>query len=182
MAQSKMAIISRSPLLFPTDNIARSSMTTKFGQLFLESSSQGLTKCHLGGNSIGNNLNHNKNSNSFSLKIIKEAKKQLKIYFKNPQIKFDLPLDFSGTDFQLKVWKTLKRVSSGKTISYQDLAIKIGLDNGQRAIGGAVNKNPLMIFIPCHRVIQKNGSIGGFAVSVSIKEALLFHECRRFFL
>lgn len=157
-------------------------MTTKFGQFFLESSPQGLRKCYLGRDNFINSLNPNKSIDPLALEIIKEAKKQLNQYFITPQMKFDLPLDFSGTDFQVKVWRRLKQVPSGQTLSYQDLAKKVGVENGQRAIGGAVNKNPLMIFIPCHRIIKKNGSIGGFAVSLSIKEALLWHEGRRFLL
>ena len=75
--------------------------------------------------------------------------------------------------FQKKVWKELQKIQYGKTKSYSEIAVAIGNRNAQRAIGSACNKNPIMIIIPCHRVISKNGKLGGFVYGNSVKQKLL---------
>jgi O-6-methylguanine DNA methyltransferase len=80
------------------------------------------------------------------------------------------------SDFQLTVYKALAKISAGKTISYQELAKKIGKPKAARAVGNALNKNPFPIVIPCHRVVKSNGEIGGFAAGIKTKKALLKKE------
>lgn len=108
--------------------------------------------------------------------ILKMAEKQLKEYVAKKRTEFDLPLDFQGTDFQKKVWKLLLKIPYGKTVSYKDLALKMGGTRFSRAVGGAVGKNPLAVFIPCHRVLATNGGIGGFSGGLSMKRKLLAIE------
>ena len=84
---------------------------------------------------------------------------ELKAYFANPRHRFKLALQPQGTPFQQAVWKALQAIPSGKTLTYQDLALK--LKTSARAVGNACRKNPLPIFIPCHRVVAKSG-LGGF--------------------
>ncbi len=108
--------------------------------------------------------------------ILKDAEKQLKEFIAGKRTKFDLPLKFEGTDFQNKVWKELLKIPFGKTVSYKDLAIKMGGTRFSRAVGGAVGKNPLAVFIPCHRVLATNGSIGGFSGGLPMKRKLLAIE------
>ena len=84
----------------------------------------------------------------------------------------NIPLP-KGTDFQQKIWQALLDVPYGSTVSYQDIAIAAGSPQGARAAGNALNKNPLPLIIPCHRVINKNGTIGGFGSRIDIKKHLL---------
>ncbi len=92
-------------------------------------------------------------------KELKPILAELKTYFANPHHRFKLALQPQGTIFQKAVWKALQAIPSGTTLTYQDLAIK--LKTSARAVGNACRKNPLPIFIPCHRVVAKNG-LGGF--------------------
>ena len=84
--------------------------------------------------------------------------------------------DLEGTPFQVKVWKKLCAIPSGKTVSYGQLAASIGMPKAARAVGGAVGSNPVPILIPCHRVIGENGSLTGFGLGLPMKRALLDHE------
>ncbi|MCK9332637.1 MAG: methylated-DNA--[protein]-cysteine S-methyltransferase [Candidatus Cloacimonetes bacterium] len=102
--------------------------------------------------------------------------RQFDEYFKGVRKQFDLPFFATGTPFQLMVWEELLKIPYGKTICYQDLASRIGNPPAQRAVGNALNKNPMAIIIPCHRVIAKSGEIGGFAVGKKIKRMLLAIE------
>lgn len=104
--------------------------------------------------------------------ILLEAKKQMSNYFLKPTT-FSLPLKPKGTPFQQKIFDKLLEIPYGKTLSYSDIAAMIESPKSSRAVGQAVNKNPLMIIIPCHRVIGKNGSLVGYNGGLHIKEALL---------
>ena len=106
-------------------------------------------------------------------KLVQSAINQLDEYFEGKRTTFSLPLNPKGTPFQKRVWSELIKIPYGKTVSYQDIAIKLGNKNLTRAVGGANNKNPIIILIPCHRVIGKNGNLTGFACGVEIKEKLL---------
>ncbi|MBR6163209.1 methylated-DNA--[bacterium] len=108
-----------------------------------------------------------------SEKLVQSAIKELDEYFKGKRKTFSLPLNPKGTPFQKRVWEELRKIPYGKTVSYQDIALRLGNKNLTRAVGGANNKNPIIILIPCHRVIGKNGTLTGFACGVDIKEKLL---------
>lgn len=108
--------------------------------------------------------------------ILEAAALQLKEYFSGKRTSFDLPLDFKGTDFQVSVWKALRKIPFGKTWSYSDLAKAVKSPRAVRAVGTANSKNPLSIIIPCHRVIAKDGSLAGFGGGVQNKAFLLTHE------
>jgi methylated-DNA-[protein]-cysteine S-methyltransferase len=101
---------------------------------------------------------------------------ELEEYFQGKRHRFTMPLYLQGTPFQIEVWRTLREIPYGETRSYQDVALAIGNPRALRAVGGANNKNPLAIIIPCHRVIGKNGSLTGFGGGLAIKEWLLEHE------
>ena len=105
--------------------------------------------------------------------LLTEARRQLDEYFSGRRTVFELPLSPKGTAFQHRVWNELKNVPYGKTACYQDIAASIGNIKASRAVGQAVNKNPIMIIIPCHRIISKDGNIGGFAYDISVKRYLL---------
>ena len=101
------------------------------------------------------------------------CKTQLNEYFMNQRREFTLPLEFNGTKFQKSVWNELLKIPYGKTASYKDVAVSLGNPNASRAVGGAVNKNPLFIVVPCHRVIGYNGALVGFALGIDKKTYLL---------
>ena len=105
--------------------------------------------------------------------LIKGIVRQLDEYFLGKRNYFDININPDGTDFQKKVWRELQKIPYGQTLSYSEVAQAIGNKNAQRAVGSACNKNPIMIIIPCHRVISKNGNLGGFAYGSSAKEELL---------
>ncbi|OOM11955.1 methylated-DNA--[protein]-cysteine S-methyltransferase [Clostridium saccharobutylicum] len=105
--------------------------------------------------------------------LLKEAIKQLNEYFDGKRKEFNLPLAPKGTEFQKKVWNALKEIPFGETRSYGEIARRIGNEKASRAVGMANNKNPIMIIIPCHRVIGANGKLVGYAGGIDIKEKLL---------
>ena len=113
-----------------------------------------------------------KESNA-NTELIRNIKTQLDEYFLGKRKNFDIKISPRGTLFQKEVWNELQKIPSGKTVSYSDIALSIGNKNAQRAVGSACNKNPIMIIIPCHRVISKNGSMGGFVHGDNVKQKLL---------
>lgn len=98
---------------------------------------------------------------------------QLKEYFKRQRKEFDLQLEIIGTDFQKKVWEELKRISYGETISYGELANRMGDKNLMRAVAAANGANPIPIIIPCHRVIGADGRLTGYGGGLNVKQKLL---------
>ena len=105
--------------------------------------------------------------------LLDQCVKQLSEYFEGTRQAFSLPLHFSGTEFQLKVWDELQRIPYGTTISYGELAKRAGNPKGSRAVAQANHNNPVSIVVPCHRVINANGSLGGYASGPAIKQQLL---------
>ena len=105
--------------------------------------------------------------------IIQEAHRQITEYLKGERKVFDLPIRLRGTDFQQQVWTALLDIPYGETRSYKQIAEAIGNPKGMRAVGMANNRNPLLIVVPCHRVIGANGSMVGYGEGVEMKEFLL---------
>ena len=101
---------------------------------------------------------------------------QLSAYFNQEIADFAVPFDIKGTPFQLAIWKALCEIPYGKTCTYSDIANIINNPKAVRAVGGAIGSNPVMIFIPCHRVIGKDNSLTGFGGGLPLKEKLLLHE------
>jgi methylated-DNA-[protein]-cysteine S-methyltransferase len=99
--------------------------------------------------------------------------KQLREYFRRERRSFDLPLAPRGTEFQLATWRALATIPYGETISYAELARRVGRPAASRAVGAANGANPLPIVVPCHRVIGKDGSLTGFGGGLDTKRALL---------
>lgn len=99
--------------------------------------------------------------------------KEIIEYLQGNRKEFTLPLDLKGTDFQLKVWKELLNIPYGETRTYKDIAKAIGNPKGARAVGNALNKNPVLIVVPCHRVIGSNGQLVGFGGGIHMKAWLL---------
>lgn len=108
--------------------------------------------------------------------LIKTAANQLNEYLKGKRKDFDLPLKPEGTEFQKKVWQELCNIPYGETRSYKQVAEAVGNSKASRAVGMANNRNPILIFVPCHRVIGSNGDLVGYGAGVDIKEKLLLLE------
>ncbi|MDE7278190.1 MAG: methylated-DNA--[protein]-cysteine S-methyltransferase [Oscillospiraceae bacterium] len=108
--------------------------------------------------------------------ITAETERQLMEYFDKKRRRFELPLRLNGTDFQLRVWRTLTEIPYGETRSYKETAAAAGNLKACRAVGNAVGKNPFLIVLPCHRVIASDGTIGGFSADINIKKYLLEFE------
>ncbi len=108
--------------------------------------------------------------------FLKEVEKELQEYFEGRRKEFTFNCDPDGTDFQKKVWKELLNIPYGKTVSYLDMARKLGDEKVIRAAASANGKNPIAIVIPCHRVIGSDGSLTGYAGGIDKKEWLLSHE------
>ncbi len=102
-----------------------------------------------------------------------EVIRQLQAYFNGELKEFDLPLAMEGTEFQLRVWNALRTIPYGETISYAQLAERIGNPKAVRAVGLANGSNPIPIIVPCHRVIGSDGSLTGFGGGLSTKKMLL---------
>ena len=108
--------------------------------------------------------------------LLTEVCRQLTEYFTQKRKTFNLPIRLNGTPFQQIVWKGLQKIPYGETLSYAGLARQIGREKAARAVGNANNHNPLMIIIPCHRVVASNGEISGYAGGIARKAWLLEKE------
>ncbi len=126
------------------------------------------------------------NSKITGLKIVNEIKNdekscfdylsiktQLDEYFSGSRTIFDLNISLEGTDFQKRVWEELLKIPYGQVKTYKEVAKLVGSPMAQRAVGSACNKNPILLLIPCHRVISKTGSLTGFVCGIDRKEFLL---------
>jgi methylated-DNA-[protein]-cysteine S-methyltransferase len=113
---------------------------------------------------------------SSSCSLIKECQKELTEYFKGIRKIFSLPLNYKGTDFQNAVWSALKNINFGETTSYTNIASMVQRPLAIRAAGGALNKNPIAIIVPCHRIVSKNGYLTGYAGGLERKSWLIAHE------
>ena len=151
---------------------------SKIGLLYLISDDKSLIGCYLEGqkyfpNNIDNYLL------SEELNILVKSKAWLEKYFngENPSID-EIPLNFNGTEFRNTVWEVLKEIPYGEVVTYRHIAEIIAKTKGletmsAQAVGGAVGHNPLLIFIPCHRVIGVDGSLTGYAAGLDNKRFLL---------
>jgi methylated-DNA-[protein]-cysteine S-methyltransferase len=105
--------------------------------------------------------------------LLVEAIAQLRKYFSRKLRDFDIPLDLEGTDFQMRVWRALLTIPYGETWSYAQLANRLGVPKAFRAVGSANGRNPIPIIVPCHRVIQTGGGLGGYGGGLHLKRMLL---------
>ncbi|MCK9485917.1 MAG: methylated-DNA--[protein]-cysteine S-methyltransferase [Dehalococcoidia bacterium] len=105
-----------------------------------------------------------------------EAARQMREYFAGTRVTFDLPLAPHGSEFQRKVWATLMEIAPGETRSYGWVAGRIGQPSASRAVGAANGQNPIVIVVPCHRVVGANGTLTGYGGGLHRKRWLLEHE------
>lgn len=108
--------------------------------------------------------------------VLAEARAQLTAYFAGERTGFDLPLAPAGTDFDRRVWALVSAIGHGRTATYGELAMQLGVPRAARAVGAANGRNPIAIVIPCHRVIGARGALTGYAYGVDRKAGLLALE------
>jgi len=105
--------------------------------------------------------------------LLSQVVQEIREYLNGQRRTFSVPIAPKGTDFQQRVWKAMRAIPYGKTVTYGDLAKQIGCNGGARAVGMACNRNPILFIQPCHRVIGANGKLTGFACGLDMKEHLL---------
>lgn len=152
------------PILYTTD------YRSPLGRLVLEGDGHVLTRLRLPGEkaAMGDDVQRIRDRQPF-----RDVIAQLDEYFAGTRRKFDLPLAPRGTPFQLKVWRELRKIPYGRTITYATLARRAGNAAACRAVGAANGRNPLPIIVPCHRVIGSDGSLTGFGGGIAAKRQLL---------
>jgi len=153
---------------------------TPIGELALAATDAGLTGIHFEGDGPALERSGSRplqaGDGSPAAAVLRAARAQLAAYFAGELVTFDLPLVARGTPFQEQVWVTLRGIGHGETISYAELARRVGSPRAVRAVGGANGRNPIPIVVPCHRVIASDGKLGGFGGGLDRKLWLLEHE------
>ena len=144
---------------------------TKIGEIAIEENGLAITRLYFANKDLEKEVEIKEET-----WLMRKAIKEIKEYLEGKRNSFDLPLEPEGTEFQKKVWNVLKEIPYGETRSYGEIAKLIGNEKASRAVGMANNKNPIMIMIPCHRVIGVNGKLVGYAGGLDVKEKLLNME------
>jgi methylated-DNA-[protein]-cysteine S-methyltransferase len=147
------------------------TMPSPVGELLLTASSAGLTGVYLAAERDRPEPDWELSPGRFEA-----CRRQLEEYFAGDRVTFSLPLAPPGTAFQQQVWKELVEIEYGTTISYTELAHRVGRPRSQRAVGGANGRNPVCIVVPCHRVVGANGALTGYSAGVDAKRWLLDFE------
>ncbi len=122
---------------------------------------------------ITNIAYHKLNCEEKETPLVKKTYSELQEYLNGKRKNFDIPIKLNGTQFQKRVWQALTSIPYGKIVTYKDIANLIGNKNAQRAVGMANNKNPIVIIIPCHRVIGANRNLTGYSGGLEVKKKLL---------
>jgi methylated-DNA-[protein]-cysteine S-methyltransferase len=155
--------------------ILYTTVTSPIGELLLAADGKGVTGIYMQNQKHAAGRTRDWKRDDAALA---EPCKQLQAYFAGALRDFDLPLAAQGTPFQQGVWRALCAIPYGETISYGELARRIGQPTAVRAVGLANGRNPIAIVVPCHRVIGANGSLTGYGGGLARKRWLLAHESR----
>ncbi len=114
------------------------------------------------------------NSNNVCLEVLEEMNQ----YFLTKNYCFKIPIKLNGTEFQKEVWNEILKIPYGQTVSYEEIAIRLGNKNKVRAVANAIGKNKILIIVPCHRIIGKNGTLTGYKSGIDHKRMLIDYEKR----
>ncbi len=162
--------------------IASATVATPIGRLAVAASARGLLRIDF----PERENEHSARTSHPTTRPAKEARghlaaalRQLRDYFAGRRSTFDLPLDLAGTAYQQRVWSALQRVPFGRTLSYGELAARLGAPGGARAVGRACATNPVPIVVPCHRVVGGDGALHGYDGGLWRKQRLLELEHAR---
>lgn len=154
----------------------RGTVKAPFGTLTVVASNDGVRFCMFDNDAHPKSFEGMEITDDTSHPVVAQAIMQLTEYFAGTRTTFELPLDIQGTDFQKDAWHALAKVPYGATASYGQQAMSIGRPTATRAIGAANGRNPIVVILPCHRIIGANGSLTGFGGGLPVKVWLLEHE------
>jgi methylated-DNA-[protein]-cysteine S-methyltransferase len=146
------------------------SLNSPIGRINISADDEYITGLAIG--SVPTQLVNNIQS-SKSMALLKTAEKNLRGYLSGVRKELDLPYKAEGTSFQKKVWTEVAKVPFGETVSYKQIAVKIGMPKAVRAVANAVASNPIAIIVPCHRIIGSDGKLRGYAYGLECKRKLL---------
>jgi len=156
------------------NSLAQWKLKLEIGDIYLVASERGLQSIYFHKERNVPYLNNLEEKNP-QTEILTQAYRELTEYFAGTRKIFTVPLDVQGTEFQNRVWAELRKIPYGKTCSYKEIASRLKT-NAIRAVGTANGRNPLSIIIPCHRVINTGGGLGGYSGGLDIKRKLLALE------
>lgn len=158
-------------------NVRYFPYSSPLGVIYVASTENGLCSAALSGMEADFRSTLRRVSGSDALRddaFFLELKAELDAYFSGRRVDFMEPIDWlEGTVFQRSVWEALRKIPYGETRSYKELAQAVGRSQGYRAVGQAVGSNPIPLIVPCHRVINADGSLGGFGGGLALKRQLL---------
>lgn len=152
--------------VFDSEPISYGVYDTSFGSITIASDGSSIQSVRFGHQIPEEGGDH-------KTELLDQTARQLEDYFTGKRQSFSLPLSLKGTPFQRRVWEEISLIPYGETRSYKEIAEPIGKPNASRAVGMANNKNPLLLLIPCHRVIGANGALVGYAGGIEVKEKFL---------
>lgn len=165
-------------------SIYRRLFCCMLGRLWLEADELGVTAVYIEGmrtvEGDAGLFERDADADCIQKEYLLQAEQELSEYFRGERRKFGVPLHLQGTEFQRKVWEALRQIPYGETRSYSEIAQMIGRPQACRAVGGANNRNPVLLLVPCHRVIGKDGGLVGFAGDICCKQQLLELEAAPF--
>ena len=155
---------------------ARARLTTPFGELTVVASDAGLRYVMFENDAYPKSFANMTIVDDASHHVAATTVQQLNEYIAGDRTDFDVPLDLVGTEFQMQAWRALADIPFGSTSTYAQQAASIGRPTATRAIGAANGRNPVVVVLPCHRVIGADGSLTGFGGGLPVKKWLLEHE------
>ncbi|MCH5343368.1 MAG: methylated-DNA--[protein]-cysteine S-methyltransferase [Acetatifactor sp.] len=150
---------------------------TKLGRLYIEEEDGVLV--YLIGSSSGAKREDDADVIMEKTPLLDLVEEQLREFLSGTRTEFTIPIRMNGTDFQQRVWESLRQIPYGETRTYGQIAAAVGSPKGARAVGLACNRNPIMIIVPCHRVVGADGGLVGFGGGLPMKKALLTVEGRK---
>jgi len=154
-------------------NLCYTELKSPIGPIFIEGTEDAVTGLHLAGHKHWNGL---KEGSRPSDAAFAEVRAQLDQYFAGDRREFEVSLKLAGTPFQDRVWQALCAIPYGETITYGELACRVGVPSASRAVGAANGRNPVSILVPCHRVVATNGKLTGYGGGLEAKRWLLDWE------
>ena len=155
-------------------NLCYTELESPIGRVFVQADGEAVTGLYLPGHKgwAGGPADGSRRSDQ----SLKSVRTQLAEYFAGERQEFDVPLKSTGTPFQERVWRALLEIPYGTTISYAELARRVGQPTASRAVGAANGRNPISILVPCHRVVGANGQLTGYGGGLEAKRWLLEWE------
>lgn len=157
--------------------VYRKRIASPVGMICLEADHEALLSLYIVGSEAASRWSEQEERGEGS-QILEQTERELQEYFAGKRKEFTVPVCCYGTEFQMKVWNALREIPYGETRSYAEIAQTIGKPRACRAVGGANNRNPIMILTPCHRVVGSDGSLVGFGGGLEAKKYLLDLERR----